>query len=405
MQFDPTTFCAAPWFQIRNDNDGSYRVCCNIDHSKSSYTDNKHFAWPEQQFGEFFNSGYVHYLRQHLTNGVRLPECGTCWKAESLGQTSLRQTVNNSCTRNHGHELTKTWIGPFMKHHKDFNNDLVVSADIKLTNMCNFSCVMCNSNSSSQIYAQWKRDANHEAVRLRLGKDAKSRLDKTKNIFIQKSNYELLTELLTLQPKNLKILGGEPLLDEQCLDILSAVPASQQQDTALCFTTNGSQDLGKTYRRLSGYLSVDFVVSLDGIGPVQDYIRKGSDWEQIEKNIDQFLADYPGHLSVHHTSQALNVHVLPDLMRWCQARNVRSSIFFLSEPGFMGYTAIPEKLKKQIVDCLCRYDYHTTVSAALTVLKDSCWIPEHTKQLNTYLDWYDPKNTRRDIFHDWRPYF
>ena len=27
---DANTFCVAPWFQIRNENDGSKRVCCAI---------------------------------------------------------------------------------------------------------------------------------------------------------------------------------------------------------------------------------------------------------------------------------------------------------------------------------------------------------------------------------------
>lgn len=404
MQFDQKTFCAASWFQLRNATNGSYRVCCAIDHSKSDYAGQKDYAWPASHWQEFHNSDYVQYLRQNLTNGNQLPECATCWKHEALGQTSLRQMVNDSCTRNHGNDLSNTWIAPFMKHKQDFTSDLVISADVKLTNLCNFSCVMCHSKDSSQIYSQWSHDLDHPAVKLRLGSDPKSILDQARRIFMDNDNHDLLEKLLALKPRNLKILGGEPLLDTKCLDILSTVPYNQKQHTSLCVVTNGSQDLTDAYLRLSQYQNVHFVISVDGIGAVQEYIRKGSDWKIIETNIDRFLAQFPGHLGIHHTSQALNVHVIPDLMRWCKARGIQSSVYYLSNPLFMSYSAIPDSLRQKIVDDLACHSIDPAVAAVVTELRDSRWVPEHTQQLRTYLEWYDVRGERYSTLPHWTPY-
>jgi hypothetical protein len=53
------TFCAAPWFQIRNDNDMSKRVCCAI---SSKIT--KHIPSQSMSSLEYLNSEPILELKK-----------------------------------------------------------------------------------------------------------------------------------------------------------------------------------------------------------------------------------------------------------------------------------------------------------------------------------------------------
>ena len=72
MNLDKNTFCSAPWFQIRNENTGQYRVCCLIDDSKSDFPGKKDYSWPNDSPEIFFNRDYVKYLRENLSNGKKI---------------------------------------------------------------------------------------------------------------------------------------------------------------------------------------------------------------------------------------------------------------------------------------------------------------------------------------------
>jgi molybdenum cofactor biosynthesis enzyme MoaA len=404
MQFDPTTFCAAPWFQIRNENLGTFKVCCDIRHRLTDFQGQTEFSWPQHTVEEFANSNYVQYLRQNLSQGQRLPECERCWQAEARGQRSQRQTVNNSCTRNHEHEIEHTWIGSFMKQQQDWKTDLLISADIKLTNLCNFACVMCNSDDSSQIYSAWLQDIEHSAVQMRIA-GQQDRFHRIKTVIRQRPNHELLRDMLARKPRYIKLLGGEPLLDHAVLSMLADVDVHQKSQTAVTFVTNGSQDLNAVRDQLAGYQSVDFVVSLDGVGLVQDFIRQGSDWRSIETNIDRYLSQHPGCLSIHHVSQALNVHVLGELAQWCDCRNIVLDVAYLANPDFMSYDAIPPALRQRALDILQSCHVTTETARVRDRLNMAQWRPELTGKLATYLDWYDKHGMRHKVLPEWTPYF
>ena len=64
---DNRTFCVAPWFQIRNENDGSKRVCCAIG---SSYPESV-----TQGPLEFLNSTQNIRLKKDLHQGTKAKSC------------------------------------------------------------------------------------------------------------------------------------------------------------------------------------------------------------------------------------------------------------------------------------------------------------------------------------------
>ena len=396
VEINKHTFCSAPWFQIRNENLGEYRVCCDIDHTKTQFAGSTNMRWPDHDPEDWFNSDYVRYLRKHLTQGNQLPECHECWRKEAAGENSVRQALNDTMTNNRGHDLDNSWLAVYLKDKQDYDSHHLLSADVKISNFCNFSCAMCNPADSSQVYSAWKRDDQHTFIVKQIHKDP-TLLDRVKTAFMDRNNHALLRKILDQGVKHIKLLGGEPLLDEQTLQILECQSADLKSRTNLFFVTNGSVDLIGIVDRLAHYRSVRFGVSLEGVGPVQEWIRRGSDWQQIEKNLSRARRSNIG-VSIHHTRQALTAWHLPDLLEW--SRDIDIEVFYtmLYEPKFLALPVIPKPLLDK-VKTRCQNDQPSRHVLGLVHSDESL-----LADLKEWVKWYDPGETWRRVFTEWNDY-
>jgi hypothetical protein len=409
MNINQDTFCAAPWFQIRNDNQGEYRSCCEIRPQQSKFPGQKNFVFPQHSMEDWINSDYVQYLRESMITGNKIAECNECWQKESSGQLSLRNTINNTVTENRGDRLDKSWIHAYFKNKKDYLSNLICSIDIKLTNLCNYSCVMCNPRDSTQIMSKWIMQKDHPGLQNRL-KENPDWQNESQSLINGEYRYNLLNQAINLCPQHLKILGGEPLIDQTMFEILSSVPIEQKQDINLLFVTNGSVDLSDVQNNLLGWKGVHFVVSLDGIDAVQDYIRHGSKWNDIEKNIKQYLSHRPGNrLWVNYTVQALTLYHLPELLKFCCDYEIELSTSMLKDPDFFSLSAIPNELKSKIIDKLSIAEdlpgsWGDRAKGNRRLLEISRHDPKLIEKMWAYLSWYDPMEKWKNIFPEWIPY-
>ena len=398
MKINDSTFCAAPWFQLRNINLGNYRTCCSINQEKSKFTGQIDYKWPAHSPADWMNSDYMHYLRQELTNGNQLPECDRCWRREDHQMTSQRQILNDTISYNQGDQLDQTWVKSYFNKKNNYAHDLLLISDIKLTNLCNFACAMCVPHDSTQIYTQWQKTKKHTWVIQQLQNNP-NYLDQVKQVYIDKHNHQLLQYAIQKQVRHIKILGGEPLLDPVALELLGAIDLPQKKRTSLIIITNGSVDLDSTCQQLGDFQTIQFVISLEGIGAVQDYIRKGSSWDFIEKNIDHFLMKYSNsknNLSIHHTVQALSLYHLHELVSWCNFRNIQLSTEILSTPEYMSVAVIPEQMR---LDCFQNLiDTHPGLVQSIQKIE---YQAGQKSQLQDFLAWYDPSNTWQNIFPEW----
>jgi organic radical activating enzyme len=415
MNVDKNTFCAAPWFQIRNTTLGSYCSCCEVDHDKSTFSGNKDFAWPKHLPSHWNNSDYARYLRSKLTIGVRLPECHKCWSKEDAGQQSLRQTINDTVANNRSFE--SSWMQSYFRKKQDYEHDLLLAADVQVTNLCNFGCVMCEPGSSSHLYQGWRRDQDHPSIKKQLQIFPINYLDQVRETYINRNNYDLLQYVIDQSPRYLKIIGGEPLIDQQLMSVLCNQLPEVKSKIKLYITTNGSQDLCDAQQRLSGYQEVFWVVSLESTGKLQDYVRKGSIWSDIEHNIDRFLAEYGSQrLYIAYVIQSLTLSGLPTLLEWAQQRKIPVATSLLAEPEFMDVRSLPTEMKSRLVERLSKA---TKYSIPLGILDPAsiniaglCELIEGTKydrsamlDLREWLDWYDPEQQWREVVPEWLPYF
>ena len=400
MEYNSKTFCAAPWFQIRKEINNEYRPCCQLDISQTQFDQKINLTWPETSPDEFLNSKYIQYLRQNLNHGIQLPECRRCWQQESLSQQSLRQNINNTVTTNQGQNLDKTWIHSYFKHKNNFEFDCLISADIKVSNLCNFSCVMCNPGDSSQIYSIWKKNQSHKIVKTFLNTQPEY-LNNIKKRFSE-LDYEYLDTMLDLCPKHVKILGGEPLIDKGLLERLVGLDPLKQSKISLLFVTNGSVDLTEFAKLLPGYKQINYVVSLDGVGAAQDYIRRGSDWKLIEQNILNWNANNRP-VDIAFTLQCFNAMHFPELYRWCQDHGMKFTVGIVENPEYLSIRSIPPELRNKIFAKYQSIGYWTDVEIQnfTQLITGQSYNPALKTMLTQFVNWYDPSSRWKNIFPEW----
>lgn len=387
------TFCSAPWFQVRIDWDGQYRPCGGINEKLSKFKGRTHYSLKDATVNEWMTSDYLQYVKQNLSCGTQLAECNSCWKKEQNNIVSLRQIANNTVSNNQGDNLENSWVKLFIDRAESYQDHLIISADVKLSNVCNFSCAMCSPNSSSKIYDRWKSDLDNKFVQLETTGQPKYFDEIVLNFHTQKG-YKHLQDILDYPIKNLKVLGGEPLLDKELFRVLQQQPLDKKRQITLHLVTNGSQNLVRAVDKLQGYKSINFSVSLEGVGKIQDYIRSGGDWFQIEQNILE-AKQHEISVSIHHTLQALSVLDLPDLLSWC--RNNQLPIFFglLENPTYLSVAVLPESIQKIVIDNFSKIEDNIIIN----LINNANSISGQYQTFLEYIEWYERDFTTklRDI--------
>jgi MoaA/NifB/PqqE/SkfB family radical SAM enzyme len=344
---NPKTFCSAPWFELRIDWNGQFRPCCEMQIQKSDFKEKKQYNLNNTTVDQWMSSEYSQYLRQNLTHGIKLAECSTCWQKEQHGIYSLRQRSNDTVTNNQGNTIEHTWVSSFIKKHPTAQGYRIISADVKLSNVCNFSCAMCGPHDSSKIYDQWHKEPNNKFVQKQLAVDS-DYFNTIKQNYQTQRGYQHLLDLLKQPLTHLKLLGGEPLLDKMLFEILSSQPVEKKSKIHLHFITNGSLSLVNAAEQLKDYKSISFSVSLEGIGSMQDYARAGSNWATVEKNILS-AKQHSIQLWVQHTLQAMTVLKLSALLDWCIKHDINISFGILNNPDYLSISILPEYIRKQVL--------------------------------------------------------
>jgi uncharacterized Fe-S cluster-containing radical SAM superfamily protein len=335
------TFCVAPWFQIRNENDLHKKVCCSIDKSTKS----------ELGVFEHLNSEANLKLKKDLHNGIQNKNCEKCWKAEQNNVRSLRQTLNASLLNNQN-TIEGSWLTSYFKRKENWLSDRLLMADVHIGNTCNHACIMCIPADSSLIYNHWQKSQDNEFVKEVLDKDPKH-LERIKmNGFKNKKYEEYFTHVIENNPnlRVLKIIGGEPLLDKNLLRKLQELDDEHKQRLSIWIVTNGSVNLNDTVQKLGNFKGIFFAVSVEGVGQVHEYARYGSNWQQLESNILSFKQSNTRAVTIHHTIQASTLLGLEDLSHWCNSNNIPISLGFVKHPDYLSVSAIPNHVREAVIE-------------------------------------------------------
>jgi hypothetical protein len=357
------TICPLPWIHLAQRNNGHYRVCCHTNQSldKGIIKDEnlKTLTATETPISEVRNAPTLKNLRQTMLSGQWHLNCTRCEQEENAGLKSRR--INELKKWTSSFSATKARL--HTKPDGSIDEELfpLESYDIRLGNVCNLKCRMCGPADSRAWYSDYQK-----LHKLNHFKDTQGSVfftDQKKNDpYLWFENNFFWEELYKYRKsiRTLYLVGGEPLLIDQHFQFLnSLVKDGTSKNIELIYNSNLTKLDSSTLELWSQFREVNVGVSIDGVGDVNDYIRSGSTFTTIEKNID--ILDNAGgniHLWLSPTLQVYNVLHIPEFIRWVLNKNfnfIRQSpnsrlLFFhpLHTPKYFNIQALPKKIKAQV---------------------------------------------------------
>jgi len=299
-------------------------------------------------FEEFFNSPYMVQLRKDLASGVKNSNCSVCWNFEAKGVTSLRKDQLKHFFDTEGE------LGTYLLLEESEAVGHVLKSpeklDFRIGTTCNLKCRMCNANNSSKIWSEYQ--ANLDS----LSRFAGTIAGEGEEFYSNAKEPATLQDLMSISYglSRIGISGGEPNLSKLLLDYLEElVKQGLSQNISLKINTNGVTTSPRMLKVFPHFRRVEIMLSIDGTGPVQEYIRHPSKWEQVEDNVrmlKEFFREYrPDQYRIlaAPTYQALNALYLTDIVTWCEQVGIEWSLFHkIITPEFLSVDVLPESVRR-----------------------------------------------------------
>lgn len=228
--------------------------------------------------------------------------CHACVSAEYQGRPSYRHMFNNMVTPAPGLQFV----------------------DIRNTNLCNLKCRYCGPHFSSS----WAKELQ-------------------RTIPIVSAALDLDT-LITDSLQWMYFTGGEPLINGEHWALLDQLIATgRSQHIALSYNTNlttlkyKDRDIGDIW---SKFKRVDIRCSIDGVGATQQFVRSGSQWPDIEQNI-QSLAGLPVNIVLAPVISILNIWDIKNLCDFASQHSLKMDPIVLVGPDYLALDVVPDSLQ------------------------------------------------------------
>ena len=219
MNLKSRTFCVLPWIEKFQHLDGTQRLCC-------------HSSVP-------VNSNQVNDIRIRLANQESVPHCESCYKLDQQRTISPRLQETARWLKN-------PQVKSYIEQWTPGDPDQTFFYDLRFDNKCNLACIMCGPSASSL----WSKE---------LGIEIKSHTLEFDNADIVASN-------------KIYMAGGEPLIINKCIELLTQV-ADQDQQPEIVINTNLTRVNPALQAVLQRIKNLTLVVSVDAHGQVNEYHR------------------------------------------------------------------------------------------------------------------------------------
>ena len=347
-----------------------------------------------------WNSDYFKLIRKTMLAGQEPPNCTKCYYRESHGGTSRRQKENDAWSKDFSEDLARKLT------KEDGSIDIPpVSLDIRTGNVCNLKCVTCFPTNSTkwledtELLGKYENTQNYKVV------PAWDQADGPAWKFVKEHGPSL---------KKISFLGGEPLASPLHQSILESLISQSAYQVALKYVTNGTllspQILGKWAR----FDSVQIMVSIDGIGPILEFIRFPAKWAKLELNL-KLLNDFVARnvkREVLWTCSNLSLYYLPETLEYFGSHFPGLEFVlgdYVTKPAHMSAQNLPPICKELILDKFrdkgTLGKYPQAEFYLNNMMEENLW-PSMGSTLIQYLDDLDRarKTNWRDSFKELSPY-
>jgi MoaA/NifB/PqqE/SkfB family radical SAM enzyme len=377
------TFCILPWMHLATNASGNLRVCCNSTPGKNFITkeDGTPYKLYKDSLEEAWNSEVYKTIRKQMLDGERPEMCTRCFREEDAGVRSARQAWNDKWKE----DIEYTLDAPFD----------IKYVDLRLGNLCNLKCRMCNPYASNQWVKEWNlvEDALSPSEYERLKNMDWPEQEKTwKNLF---AIAETVDEIY--------LTGGEPtIIKEQHRLLDFFIDRDIAHKVKLKYNTNLTNVPKDLIWKWAKFKSVQLNCSIDATGELDRYIRYPSNWETIERNFVQIRRLYNANIEIHCTVQMYNILHLNKLIEWALPFEHKIYFNILNHPEYLNIRCLPAQLKDLAQERLQEYTHLPKVQGII----DYMWKEDWSDKLDAFYDYTDKLDkSRKQNLYDIVPEF
>lgn len=318
--------------------------------------------------------------------------CQACAFNDRTGAVSARKMNNVFYTQHLSVDIVKE-VKDIIAN--DYKTDKLFTVDYYPSNYCNYECVMCSGGASSKRHTFEIKFLNNTQV---------LKLNPTDADF-----YNLL--------KNVEVInltGGETILQPQVEELIDQLIAQDlAKDLCITLITNASSIPTKMLERFAKFKNVFYTISIDGIGDVIEYQRRGAKWETVKQNALFVYKNYGS--VVNCVLTAINVWRIDELFDWFEENNIVTiCISPVFRELFLTVEVIPDEIKIPLIQRLEAKQstisnpwYTVLYDNVLGVLRNTDHDPSRMVEFIRRMRIEDKasKKSLVDVVPEWKPYF
>jgi radical SAM protein with 4Fe4S-binding SPASM domain len=340
--------CIMPWLYLEIFPEGTVTPCCGNELELGNIK--------ESSIEEIWNDEIIKKFRLSMFEDELPPSCEVCKQSEKLGAISLREKYNN---------FFKDSFSEIIDNTNDDGSIQTIKFkgyDFKVSNKCNFKCRMCNPRLSSSFTGEI--------------------LEHSKELNIDEFLEKNIDHLQLIE-----FAGGETSLMDEQYYLLEKLIENKKTNIELCYNTNLSV-LSYKNKNILDYWNkwnpkkLTILTSIDEIGDRAEYIRKGTKWNTVEKNL-KIVSTQKFNRSTNIVVSCFNVFRLPEIIEYLTDINwIHSSFNYMNydlslidgglENSIYSVYIIPKiikvKIKKKILSFIDDYNlkYDVDISEKFT---------------------------------------
>ena len=322
-------YCPIPFHHMAIRPNGTVQPCCA-------------FRWNEipddftlEYKNLFHDHPFMKKIRADLREDKPVAGCSECYKAEQLTGRSMRTEY-----------IAEERLG-FSETPPD--EPELTYIDLALSNVCNNRCRMCNYELSTNWYSDSKK----------LGIEIPRGLIEHRNNF-DDIDFSKLTYI--------KMIGGEPLMEQdKFIEILKRCNLGGMN---ILITTNSTvRPNDELFELLRQCKKVQWNLSIDAYGPLNDYLRKGSKWEEVKSHLDWFANTFPKNVNVNGVVSIYNINNFFELSDYVTEKypHCRTAFNIIDGSEWMHPRNLPEEVKQSVIDMIKDHE-HVFVPRAIEAI-------------------------------------
>ena len=317
------TYCPLPFMHLNIGPRSTVTPCCHFDEQVDDTQEDIRYM----NVKDVNRSKKWYKLQKDLIMGKKPAGCHKCYTDEDNGIKSQRQVAINMW----GDDVTIPGIK---------------SLELKLGAKCNLACRTCSSDSSNKWLKEeslmWFGRINKDWI-----KEKQSRSYWASDEDFWKDMYEISHNL-----ERVTFTGGEPMLIDEHFRYLKWL-AKNNINSEIDYITNGTVPLARVQNVFDKFDKISMSLSIDAVGKLSDYIRTGSEWDNLYRNIKDYTAYFKEnghHIDISSTVSVLNVHKIGQMAKLAASLDIKWSLNFLRYPLWMAIQNLSEDSKKIITD-------------------------------------------------------